>query len=103
MKQTVITILMAFFAISGYSQTAYSAMMLSENDYEMLLVINKFRPLTRDCASTLAVMTEIETACGMKFTGIVNNSNLASNLIPTATEYYRKIFGPPTPQIEYKE
>lgn len=34
MKKTVITILMAFFAISGYSQTAYSAMMLSENDYE---------------------------------------------------------------------
>ena len=34
MKKTVITILMAFFAISGYSQSAYSAMMLSENDYE---------------------------------------------------------------------
>ena len=34
MKKTVITILMAFIAISGYSQTAYSAMMLSENDYE---------------------------------------------------------------------
>ena len=34
MKKTVITILMAFFAISGYSQTAYCAMMLSENDYE---------------------------------------------------------------------
>ena len=34
MKKTVITILMAFFVISGYSQSAYSAMMLSENDYE---------------------------------------------------------------------
>ena len=34
MKKTVITILMAFFAISSYSQSAYSAMMLSENDYE---------------------------------------------------------------------
>ena len=54
----------------------YAPAILSENDYEMLLVINKFRPLTRDCASTLAVMTEIETACGMKFTGIINNSNL---------------------------
>ncbi len=47
-----------------------------ENDYEMLFVINKYRPLTPDCASTLAVMREIETACQMKFTGIVNNSNL---------------------------
>ena len=56
----------------------YAPAILSQNDYEMLFVINKFRPLTRDCASTLAVMQEIETACGMKFTGIVNNSNLGS-------------------------
>ncbi len=54
----------------------YAPAILGENDYEMLLVINKYRPLTRDCASTLAVMNEIETACGMKFTGIINNSNL---------------------------
>lgn len=54
----------------------YTPAILEENDYEMLFVINKYRPLTPDCASTLAVMHEIETACGMKFTGIVNNSNL---------------------------
>ncbi|MBE6819814.1 MAG: hypothetical protein E7516_02010 [Ruminococcaceae bacterium] len=54
----------------------YAPAILGENDYEMLLVINKYRPLTRDCASTLAVMNEIEIACGMKFTGIINNSNL---------------------------
>lgn len=54
----------------------YAPAILSENDYEMLFVINRFRPLTPDCASTLAVMREIETACQMKFTGIVNNSNL---------------------------
>lgn len=48
----------------------------AENNYEMLLVINKFRPLTPDVASTLEVMAEIETACRIKFTGIVNNSNL---------------------------
>ena len=33
MKKTVITILMALAAVSGYAQTAYSALMLSENDY----------------------------------------------------------------------
>ena len=54
----------------------YAPAILEENDYEMLFVINKYRPLTPDCASTLAVMHEIETACRMKFTGIVNNSNL---------------------------
>lgn len=52
---------------------------LEENDYEMLFVINKFRPLTSDAAGTLEVMHEIENACRMKFTGIVNNSNLGED------------------------
>lgn len=47
-----------------------------ENDYEMLMVINSFRPLTRDAASTMEVLAEIETAAKIKFTGLVNNSNL---------------------------
>ena len=51
---------------------------LEENNYEMLLVINRFRPLTRDVASTLEVMQEIENAARMRFTGIVNNSNLGN-------------------------
>lgn len=49
---------------------------LEENDYEMLMVINSFRPLTRDACSTIEVLSEIETAARMKFTGLVNNSNL---------------------------
>ena len=49
---------------------------LLENDYEMLMVINGYRPLTRDAASTLEVMAEIEQAGGIRFTGLVNNSNL---------------------------
>ena len=54
----------------------YAPSILKQNDYEMLFVINKFRPLTPDCASTVAIMHEIEVAGGMKFTGIINNSNL---------------------------
>ena len=49
---------------------------LAEGDYEMLMVINCYRPLTRDAASTLEVMAEIEYAGGIRFTGIINNSNL---------------------------
>ena len=49
---------------------------LEENDYEMLLVINGFRPLTRDAESTLEVMREIEAAAGIRCTGLVNNTNL---------------------------
>ena len=45
-------------------------------DYEMLMVINCARPLTRDAESTIEVMREIETACRIPFTGIVNNTNL---------------------------
>ncbi len=48
----------------------------AEGNYAMLMVINRFRPLTPDAASTLEVMREIETACGIPFTGLVNNSNL---------------------------
>ena len=49
---------------------------IDENNYEMLLVINKYRPLTPDALSTVEVMQEIELAGKIKFTGIVNNSNL---------------------------
>lgn len=55
---------------------------LSENDYDMLLVINCYRPLTPNASSTLEVMAEIEAACGIHFTGIINNSNLGSSTTP---------------------
>lgn len=55
-----------------------SPAILEEGNYEMLLVINRYRPLTRDAASTLEVMREIETAGGIRFTGLVNNSNLGA-------------------------
>ena len=55
---------------------------LQENDYEMLFVINKFRPLTSDPESTIEVMREIEFAAKMKFTAVVNNSNLGNETTP---------------------
>lgn len=60
----------------AYALGRYAPSILKENDYEMFMVINKFRPLTKDIQSTVEVMDEIQTACGMKFTAIVNNSNL---------------------------
>ena len=54
----------------------YAESIVSENDYEMLLVINKYRPLTRTGADAVEVMREIEEAGKIRFTGIVNNSNL---------------------------
>ena len=54
----------------------YVPQIREENNYEMLFVINKARPLTRDASSTVEVMQEIEIACGLPFTAIVNNTNL---------------------------
>ena len=53
-----------------------------ENDYEMLLVVNMYRPLTRTAEDTIEVMREIEDACRLPFTGIVNNSNLGPQTTP---------------------
>lgn len=49
---------------------------LRENDYEMLMVINSYRPLTPNAQSTVEVMREIELASKIPFTGLINNSNL---------------------------
>ncbi len=51
---------------------------LAEGNYEMLMVINRYRPLTRDVASTMEVLREIEAAGGIPFTGLVHNSNLGA-------------------------
>lgn len=57
----------------------YSPAIKDENDYNMLLVINKYRPLTKDAKAVCEIMREIECAGGLKFTGIVNNSNLGED------------------------
>ena len=65
----------------------FAPYILDENDYEMLLVVNFYRPLTRTAEEVVEVMNEIENAAGMKFTGIVNNSNLG---IETSSEDVEK-------------
>ena len=55
---------------------------LRENDYDMFLVINMYRPLTPDAGSVLEVKAEIENACGIPFTAIINNSNLGPETTP---------------------
>ncbi|MBQ7045058.1 MAG: hypothetical protein IJN65_01035 [Clostridia bacterium] len=52
---------------------------IDENNFNMLMVINCFRPLTQTPEDTIEVMAEIEAACGIKFTGLVNNSNLGND------------------------
>lgn len=56
----------------------YVPALIEENNFDMLFVANFRRPLTPNAEDALAVMHEIETACGLKFTGIINNTNLGS-------------------------
>jgi hypothetical protein len=55
-----------------------SRMISDENNYDMFLVINRYRPLTPDAHSVQEVLQEIEEAGRLKFTGIINNSNLGA-------------------------
>ena len=62
----------------AYALGRYVPAILEENNYRMVFVANCYRPLTRTPEEALEVMREIEAACGLKFTDIINNSNLAS-------------------------
>ena len=62
----------------AYALGRYAPYILEENDYEMVFVANFYRPLTANAEEALEVMREIEGACGIKFTAIVNNSNLGN-------------------------
>jgi len=53
-----------------------------ENDYDMYFVINCYRPLTKDVTSTIQIKEEIELASRLKFTGVINGSNLAAGTTP---------------------
>ena len=60
----------------AYALGRYADSIKSENNYEMLCIFNKYRPLTPTAQDAAEIMAEIENACHIKFTAIVNNSNL---------------------------
>ena len=60
----------------AYALGRYVPYIKGEGNYRMIFVANCCRPLTRTADEALEVMREIEAACGLPFTDIVNNSNL---------------------------
>ena len=52
--------------------------LLAENNYEMLFVINRYRPLTASASAAAEVLKEIEAACRLPFTHIANCSNIGA-------------------------
>ena len=66
----------------AYALGRYVPAMVEEGNYRMVYVANCYRPLTRTPEDALEVMREIEAACGLKFTDIINNSNLGTETTP---------------------
>ena len=60
----------------AYALGRYTPSILEENDYEMVFVANFYRPLTTTPEEALEVIQEVSLAAGIKFTAIVNNSNV---------------------------
>ena len=79
----------------AYALGRYVPFMKEENNYRMAFVANCYRPLTRTPEEALEVMREIEEACGLQFTCIVNNSNLGTETtaetVTDALEYMEKL------------
>jgi len=44
--------------------------------YDLLMVLNAYRPFTSDLPGSLRKMGEVEQACGLAFTGLISNSHL---------------------------
>ena len=61
----------------AYALGRYTPFIKEENNYRMAFVSNCYRPLTHTPQEALEVMGEIEAACGLPFTCIINNANLA--------------------------
>ena len=62
----------------AYALGRIAPALVSEGNFDCLMVINRFRPPTPDAKSTVEVMREIEAAGKIPFTGLVNNSNLGA-------------------------
>ena len=63
----------------AYALGRFSHMIAEEDDYEMLAVVNMYRPLSKTPELAADILKEIEAAAKLKFTGIVNNSNLGKD------------------------
>lgn len=73
----------------AYALGRFSPFILEENNFEHFFVVNFFRPLTPNAESAAEYMKDIEKACGIPITGIVNNSNLGNE---TTAELIKSTF-----------
>ena len=60
----------------AYALGRFADAIVAEGDYRMAFVLNCYRPLTATVEDAVTILREIETAAGIPFTCIVNNSNI---------------------------
>lgn len=60
----------------GASALGVYAEQIQQEGYQMYFVVNTKRPLTQTCEELLTLSRQIERASKLKFTGIINNTNL---------------------------
>ena len=79
----------------AYALGRYEPFIRKENNYRMIFVANCYRPLTETPEDALEVMREIEAACKLSFTDIVNNSHLGpltdAQTVLDSVEYTEKL------------
>ena len=63
----------------AYALGRYAPDISAEDNYDMFFVVNFYRPLTQTAENAVQVLREIENACSLRFTAIINNSNLGSS------------------------
>jgi len=80
---------------AGATALAVYAEKIKNRGYEMLYVINMYRPLTATPEEAVALMYEIEARSRLKCTAIVNNSNLGRDttreIVEASEEYAKKV------------
>ena len=73
----------------AYALGRFAEAIRSEDNYRVAFVVNCYRPLTSTVEDTVEIMREIEAACGLEFTCIVNNSNLGpETTVRTVTDSF---------------
>lgn len=54
----------------------------NDGEYDMLYVVNKYRPLTEDIEGAELILREIEYSSRLRVSGAVNNSNIGAETVP---------------------
>ena len=80
---------------SGAVALGMFASRIAAAGYDMLYVVNQYRPLTQTAEDALHIMREIECSSRLHCTGIVNNSNLGADTdahtLPLSRMYGKKL------------